>query len=75
MLKVTKSSNKSVLDDVINHEHTAVTITGPDQPDQDDYGYVSSAANEFYQKYIEKVNFKNPLLLPSCSLLLSFSFL
>lgn len=55
MLKVTKSANKSVLDDAINTEHTAVTMQGPDQPDQDDYGYVSTEANAFYQKYIEKV--------------------
>ncbi|XP_004535271.1 protein SPT2 homolog [Ceratitis capitata] len=55
MLKVTKSANKSVLDDAINTDHTAVTMTGPDQPDQDDYGYVSTEANAFYAKYIEKV--------------------
>ncbi|XP_014097204.2 protein SPT2 homolog [Bactrocera oleae] len=55
MLKVTKSANKSVLDDAINTDHTAVTISGPDQPDQDDYGYVSNEANAFYAKYIEKV--------------------
>lgn len=56
MLKVTKSSNKSVLEDAINTEHTAITMAGPDQPDQDDYGYVSAEANAFYQKYIEKVS-------------------
>ncbi|XP_011186520.2 protein SPT2 homolog [Zeugodacus cucurbitae] len=55
MLKVTKSANKSVLDDAINTDHTAVTMTGPEQPDQDDYGYVSTEANAFYAKYIEKV--------------------
>lgn len=55
MLKVTKSANRSVLEDAINTEHTAVTMQGPDQPDQDDYGYVSTEANSFYQKYIEKV--------------------
>lgn len=55
MLKVTKSANKSVLDDAINTDHTAVTMSGPDQPDQDDYGYVSTEANAFYAKYIEKV--------------------
>ncbi|XP_036319035.1 LOW QUALITY PROTEIN: protein SPT2 homolog [Rhagoletis pomonella] len=55
MLKVTKSANKSVLDDAVNSDHTAVTMAGPDQPDQDDYGYVSTEANAFYAKYIEKV--------------------
>ncbi|XP_017485006.1 PREDICTED: protein SPT2 homolog, partial [Rhagoletis zephyria] len=55
MLKVTKSANKSVLDDAVNTDHTAVTMAGPDQPDQDDYGYVSTEANAFYAKYIEKV--------------------
>ncbi|XP_037938864.1 protein SPT2 homolog [Teleopsis dalmanni] len=55
MLKVTKSANKSVLDDAVNTEHTAVTMQGPDQPDQDDYGYVSHTANAFYHNYIEKV--------------------
>ncbi|XP_011201604.2 protein SPT2 homolog [Bactrocera dorsalis] len=55
MLKVTKSANKSVLDDAINTDHTAVTMSGPEQPDQDDYGYVSTEANAFYAKYIEKV--------------------
>ena len=54
MLKVTKSANKSVLDDV-NTDQTAVTLQGADQPDQDDYGYVSTTANAFYQNYIEKV--------------------
>uniref|UniRef100_A0A1A9WVB6 Protein SPT2 homolog n=1 Tax=Glossina brevipalpis TaxID=37001 RepID=A0A1A9WVB6_9MUSC len=55
MLKVTKSANKSVLEDAIDSEHTAITRQGPDQPDQDDYGYVSTEANAFYQRYIEKV--------------------
>lgn len=55
MLKVIKSANKSVLDDAVDNVHTAVTREGADQPDQDDYGYVSNEANAFYQKYIEKV--------------------
>ncbi|XP_055841278.1 protein SPT2 homolog [Episyrphus balteatus] len=55
MLKVTKSANKSVLDDAVDMDHTAVTREGGEQPDQDDYGYVSNEANAFYQKYIEKV--------------------
>ncbi|XP_055913774.1 protein SPT2 homolog [Eupeodes corollae] len=55
MLKVIKSANKSVLDDAVDTEHTAVSREGGDQPDADDYGYVSTEANAFYQKYIEKV--------------------
>lgn len=55
MLKVIKSANKSVLDDAVDNEHTAISREGGDQPDQDDYGYVSNEANAFYQKYIEKV--------------------
>lgn len=54
MLKVIKSANKSVLDDVDN-ENTSVTIQGPDQPDEDDYGYVSQEASALYQKYMDKV--------------------
>ncbi|KAH8399859.1 hypothetical protein KR215_003659 [Drosophila sulfurigaster] len=49
MLKVTKSANKSVLED-------CDTAAGDgEQHDGDDYGYVSNEANAFYQKYIEKV--------------------
>ncbi|XP_034489916.1 protein SPT2 homolog [Drosophila innubila] len=55
MLKVTKSANKSVLEDAKDCDNTAVTLAGSDQPDGDDYGYVSTEANAFYQKYIEKV--------------------
>lgn len=55
MLKVTKSANKSVLDDAIDDQHTSVTMQGPDQPDEDDYGYVSNEAAAFFQKYVDKV--------------------
>ncbi|KAM8719860.1 hypothetical protein ACLKA7_005993 [Drosophila subpalustris] len=55
MLKVTKSANKSVLEDAKDCDNTDATLDGPDQPDGDDYGYVSTEANAFYQKYIEKV--------------------
>ncbi|XP_061402195.1 protein SPT2 homolog [Musca vetustissima] len=55
MLKVTKSANRSVLEDAVNTEHTAITMAGVDQPDADDYGYVSTEANSFFQKYIDKV--------------------
>ncbi|XP_067640239.1 protein SPT2 homolog isoform X2 [Eurosta solidaginis] len=50
MLKVTKSANKSVLEDAVDGDNTAGSMTG-----QDDYGYVSTEANAFYAKYIEKV--------------------
>lgn len=53
MLKVIKSANKSVLDDV-DQDHTAVTIGGPEQPDEDDYGYVSQEASALYSKLMEK---------------------
>ncbi|XP_030242901.1 protein SPT2 homolog [Drosophila navojoa] len=53
MLKVTKSANKSVLEDAKDCDNSA--LNGADQPEGDDYGYVSTEANAFYQKYIEKV--------------------
>lgn len=52
MLKVTKSANKSVLEDAKDCDNTSVSLGGPEG---DDYGYVSTEANAFYQKYIEKV--------------------
>ncbi|SPP86740.1 protein SPT2 homolog [Drosophila guanche] len=53
MLKVTKSANKSVLEDA----HDGNGQNGGDQGEGegDDYGYVSTESNAFYQKYIEKV--------------------
>ncbi|CAB3228768.1 unnamed protein product [Arctia plantaginis] len=53
-LKVIKSANKSVLADAIDRDNTAVTREGPDQPDQDDYGYESQEAAALYQKMMEK---------------------
>ncbi|XP_067625807.1 protein SPT2 homolog [Eurosta solidaginis] len=50
MLKVTKSANKSVLEDAVDGDNTAGFMTG-----QDDYGYVSTEANAFYAKYIEEI--------------------
>ncbi|XP_068627696.1 protein SPT2 homolog [Battus philenor] len=52
-LKVIKSANKSVLEDV-DRTNTAVTRDGPDQPDQDDYGYVSQEATALYEKMMQK---------------------
>lgn len=54
MLKVIKSANKSVLDDASNQTDTAVTLQGPEQPDEDDYGYVSQEANALYSKIMQK---------------------
>lgn len=53
-LKVFRSANKSVLEDAVDHEHTAVTREGPSQPDQDDYGYESQEAAAIYAKMMEK---------------------
>lgn len=54
MLKRTKSANKSVLTDAIDNDNTAVTLVGPSQPDEDDYGYVSQEASAYYNKIMEK---------------------
>lgn len=54
MLKVIKSANKSVLDEAVDNVNTAVTMHGPDQPDEDDYGYVSQEASAFYSKMMER---------------------
>ncbi|KAJ2950457.1 hypothetical protein O0L34_g8700 [Tuta absoluta] len=53
-LKVIKSANKSVIQDAVDHDNTAVTLAGADQPDQDDYGYESQEAAAFYQKMMQK---------------------
>lgn len=54
MLKRTKSANQSVLDDAVDNDNTAVTLAGPLQPDEDDYGYVSQEASAYYNKMMEK---------------------
>ncbi|CAH1984456.1 unnamed protein product [Acanthoscelides obtectus] len=54
MLKRTKSANQSVIDDAVDEDNTAVTLAGPMQPDEDDYGYVSHEASAFYNKMMEK---------------------
>lgn len=54
MLKVTKSANKSVLDDAIDANDTAITLAGPEQPDEDDYGYTSQEASQLYRKLMDK---------------------
>lgn len=52
MLKVIKSANKSVVDDA------GEKPTGPQQPDEDDYGYVSQESSVFYKQLMEK--YKSP---------------
>lgn len=54
MLKRTKSANQSVIQDAVDKDNTAVTLAGPSQPDEDDYGYVSQEASAFYDKLMEK---------------------
>lgn len=56
MLKSTKSANKSVIQDAVDNDNTAVTLAGPSQPDEDDYGYVSQEASAYYNKIMEKYN-------------------
>ncbi|XP_044749774.1 protein SPT2 homolog [Coccinella septempunctata] len=50
MLKRTKS----VIQDAVDSDKTAVTLVGLAQPDEDDYGYVSQEASVFYNKMMEK---------------------
>lgn len=54
MLKVTKSANRSVLEDAVDNTNTAVTLQGPEQPDEDDYGYVSLEASSMYKNLMDK---------------------
>lgn len=54
MLKVTKSANRSVLDDAASKTDTAVTLQGPEQPDEDDYGYTSNEASALYKSLMDK---------------------
>lgn len=54
MLKRTKSANQSVLEEAVDNTHTAVTRAGPEQPDEDDYGYVSQESTKLYEKMMEK---------------------
>uniref|UniRef100_A0A069DVV4 Protein SPT2 homolog n=1 Tax=Panstrongylus megistus TaxID=65343 RepID=A0A069DVV4_9HEMI len=54
MLKRTKSANKSVMEDAIDNVNTADTLMGPNQCDDDDYGYVSQEASALYNKLMNK---------------------
>lgn len=60
MLKRTKSANKSVIADAVDNVNTAVTMAGPVQPDEDDYGYVSQEASAFYNKLMDKYSHMPP---------------
>merc|ERR1712071_188615 len=61
MLKRTKAANKAVLDEARNSLNTAVTAEGLEkQPDEDDYGYVSHEASEFYKKLMNKYSSNEP---------------
>ncbi|KZC11575.1 PREDICTED: protein SPT2 homolog [Dufourea novaeangliae] len=55
-LKVCKAANKSAIADAIDNDNTAVTMAGPSQPDEDDYGYVSQEASAFYNQLMNKYN-------------------
>ncbi|XP_012225848.1 protein SPT2 homolog [Linepithema humile] len=55
-LKVCKAANKSVIADAIDRENTAITMAGPSQPDEDDYGYESQAASALYTQWMNKYN-------------------
>ncbi|KAL0103095.1 hypothetical protein PUN28_017438 [Cardiocondyla obscurior] len=55
-LKVCKAANKSVIEDAIDNENTAITIAGPSQPDEDDYGYESQTASALYEQFMNKYN-------------------
>uniref|UniRef100_A0AAG5DV70 Protein SPT2 homolog n=1 Tax=Anopheles atroparvus TaxID=41427 RepID=A0AAG5DV70_ANOAO len=54
MLKVIKSANKSVLDDATDAQSNLIALAGPEQPDEDDYGYTSNVASQFYQQLMDK---------------------
>lgn len=54
MLKTTKSANKSVLADAVDNNDTAYTMNGPEQPDEDDYGYESLEASKLYRNMMDK---------------------
>lgn len=58
MLGRTKAANKSVLDEASNSLNTGKTSAAVDQPDEDDYGYVSQEASELYKKLLNKYGTK-----------------
>ncbi|XP_050533041.1 protein SPT2 homolog [Daktulosphaira vitifoliae] len=54
MLNRTKSANKAVIEDAKDDVNTSVTMAGHQQPDEDDYGYVSKDAMDIYNNIINK---------------------
>ncbi len=60
MLQRTKSANRAVIDDARNLEDTADTLAGRRQCDEDDYGYESTAARNFYERFMNKYE-KDPV--------------
>lgn len=54
MLNRTKSANKSVIEDAKDDVNTSVTMAGFNQPDEDDYGYVSKDAMAIYNNIMNK---------------------
>jgi len=53
-LKVTKSSNKAVIDEAVDNKDTADTLSGRRQCDEDDYGYTSHVSNSIYEKLMSR---------------------
>jgi len=53
-LKVTKSSNKAVIDEAVDNKDTADTLSGRKQCDEDDYGYTSHVSNSIYEKLMSR---------------------
>ncbi|XP_040574782.1 uncharacterized protein [Lepeophtheirus salmonis] len=52
MLLRTKSANKAVVP--VDNNNTAATLAGRNQCDEDDYGYESGFANNYYDKLMKK---------------------
>merc|ERR1719500_718640 len=52
--EVTKSSNKSVLNDAIDTRDTADTLGARKQCDEDDYGFASKTSQGLYEKLMSK---------------------
>jgi len=53
-LKVTKSANKAVISEAVDHKNTSVTLKGRKQCDEDDYGMESGSSAGFYEKLMSK---------------------
>ncbi|CAL8079342.1 unnamed protein product [Orchesella dallaii] len=54
MLSMTKSANKSCVDDARDCLNESVSAQGEIQPDEDDYGYTSNYADMMHKKMMEK---------------------